>query len=79
MINMQRSEAVHDGRGVLRSSFQRQPRVVPLVLKGEKGGFQKIKQEFLFKANMLDISGQLIGQGTRVVSVGDPLKQKAAM
>ena len=49
MINMQRGEtrdsfpagiAAHDGGGVLSSGFQRQPRVVSLVLKGEKGGFQ---------------------------------------
>ena len=26
---------------------------------------------------MLDISGRFVGQGIRVVSVGDPLKQKA--
>ena len=76
---MQRGEAAHDGGGVLSSSFQRQPRVVPLVLNGEKGGFQKFKQEILLKANMLDISDQLVGQGTQMVSVGDPLKPKAVM
>ena len=48
MINIQRGEtrdsflagkATQDGGGVLSFSFQRQPRVVPSVLKGEKGGF----------------------------------------
>ena len=46
------------------------------VLKGE---FQKFKHEFLLKANMLDISGHFVGQGTRVVRVGDPLKQRAVL
>ena len=45
MINMQRSEArdsfiadiaARDGDGVLSSVFQKQPRIVPPVLKGEK-------------------------------------------
>ena len=83
MINMQHGEtrdsfltgiAAHD------SSFQRKPRVVPPVLKGEKGGFQTFKNEFfLLKANMLDISGHFVGQRTRVVPVGDPLKHKTVL
>ena len=73
MINMERSEtrylflagiAAHDGGGILSSGFQRQPRVVPPVLKGEKGRFQKNKHEFLLKANMLEISGHFASQGT---------------
>ena len=45
MINMQWGEArdsflagiaAHDGNGVLSSGVQKQPRVVPPVLKGEK-------------------------------------------
>ena len=73
MINMQRVEArdpflasiaAHDGDGVLSSGFQRQLRVVPPVLKGERGHFHKIKLELLLKANILDISGYFIGQGT---------------
>ena len=88
IINMQRGETIYsffvgistqDGDGILRSSFQRQPRVVPPVGKGEKRGFQKLKSEFLLKANMLDISGHFVGQGTRVISVGIPLKQKAVL
>ena len=59
--------------------FQRQSRIVPPVLKGEKGGFKKIKYKFLFKATMLDISGHFVGQGIRVVPVGYPLKQKAVL
>ena len=56
MINIQRCEArysftagiaAHDGDGGLSSGFQRQSRVVPPVLKGEKGEFQKFKHEFL--------------------------------
>ena len=83
MINMQRGEtrdsflagiAEHDGGGDLIYGFQRQPRVVPLMLKREKGGFQNFKHEFLLKANMQGISGHIIGQDTRVVPVGDPLK-----
>ena len=49
------------------------------MLKGEKGGFQKFKHEFLLKANILDISGHFVGQGTRVVPVADPLKQNAVL
>ena len=49
------------------------------MLKEDKEGFKKIKHEFLLEANMLDISGHFVGQGTRVVPVGDPLKQKAAL
>ena len=88
MINMQRGEtidsfhagiAAYDGGGVLNSGFQRQTRAVPPVLKGEKRGFSIFKHEFLLKANMLDISDHLVGQGTRVVPVGDPLKQKPVM
>ena len=85
MINMQRGEtrysflagiAANDDGGVLNSDFPRQLRVVPSVLRGEKRGFQKFKREFPLKSNMLDISGHFVGQGTRVVPVGDPLKQK---
>ena len=49
------------------------------MLKGEKGGFQKFKHEFLLKANMLGISRHFVGQGTRVVLVRDRLKQKAVL
>ena len=88
MINMQRGKtidafladiAAHDGGGVLSSGFQRQPRVVPPVSKGKKGEFQNFKHEFLLKANMVVISGLFVGQGTRVVPVGDPLEQKAVI
>ena len=91
MISMQRGETqdsflagitAHDGGDFLSSRFHRQPRVVPPVLKGEKGkkgGFQKFKHEFLLKANMLDIFGHFIGQKTRVVPVGDPLKQEVVL
>ena len=53
MINMQRGEArdsflagiaANDGDGVLSSGSQRQFRIVPPVLKGENGEFQKFKQ-----------------------------------
>ena len=88
MITMQSGEArysffagiaAHDGDGVLSSGFQRQSRVVPHVPKGEKGAFQTFKHKFIFKQNMLDISGHFVGQGTRVVPVGDPLKQKVVI
>ena len=88
MIDMQRGEtrcsflagiAAHDGDGVLSFGFQKQPRVVLPMLKGEKGGFQKLKPEFLLKANMLDISGRFVGQRTRVVPVGDPLRQNVVL
>ena len=88
MINMKRGEtkdsflvdiAAHNSGGVLRSGCQRQPGNIPPVLKGKKGKFQKFRQEFLLKANMLDIPGHLKGQEIRVVPVGDPLKQKAVM
>ena len=69
----------HDGDGVLNFGFQRQSRVVPPVLKAEKGEFQKFKLDFLLKGDMLDISGHFVGQGTRAVPVGDPLKQRAAL
>ena len=49
------------------------------MLNGEKGEFQKFKHEFLLQTNLLDISDHFVGQGTIVVSVGDPLKQKAVL
>ena len=79
MINMQRGKAAHNGDGVLSSSFQRHPRVVPPVLKREKMRISKIKNEFLLKANMLGISGHFVGEGTSMVLVGDPLKQKTVL
>ena len=87
MINMQSGEArdsflvgaAHDGDGVLNSGFQKQSRIVPSVLKAEKGELKKNKYEFLLRANMLDISGHFVGQGTRAVPVGDPLKQRAVL
>ena len=71
--------AYDQGRDVLRAEFKSLPtRVVPPVLKAEKGGFQKFKHEFFLKTNMLDITDHFVGQGMRAVPVGDPLKQKAA-
>ena len=87
-MNMQYGEArdsllagivTHDGDEVLSSGPQRQTHFVPPVLKGEKGEFHEFKHEFLLKANILDICGHFVGQGTRVVSVGDPLKQRAVL
>ena len=72
--------AYDEGRDVLRTDFKSLPaRVVPPVLKAEKGGFQKFKHEFFLKANMLDITAHFVDQGTRAVPVGDPLKQKAVL
>ena len=51
-------------------------RVVPPVLKGEKGSFQKFKHEFCLKANMLDLIDQFVGEEKRRVPVGDPLKSR---
>ena len=88
MISVQRGKArdsvlsgiaAQDGGGALSSGFQRQPRVVPPVLKGEKRRFRTIKHELLLKVNMLDISGYFVGHGTRVVPAGNPLKQKAVL
>ena len=53
--------AVHNGDGDLSFGFQRQPRVGPFVLKGEKVELIKFKHEFLLKANMLNISGHFVG------------------
>ena len=69
--------AARNGGGVLSPGFQRQPRVVPHVSKGEEEEFHKLKQDFRFKASMLDISG--VSQETRVVPVRDPLKQNAVL
>ena len=90
MIGVQRGEArdpylagitaYDEGRYVLRTDFKSLPaRVVPPVLKAEKGGFQKFKHEFFLKANMLDITAHFVDQGMRAVPVGDPLKQKAVL
>ena len=88
MVSMQCGEArdyflagiaAHDGDGGLCSGFQRQFRGVPPVLKRDKGEFQTFKHKFLVKANLLDISGHFVGQGTRVVLVEDPLKQRAML
>ena len=90
MIDVQRGEArgsylagvtaYDEDRDVLRTDFKSLPaRVVPPVLKAEKGGFQKFKHEFFLKANMLDITAHFVDQGIRAVPVGDPLKQKAVL
>ena len=90
MIDVRRGEArdpylagitaYDEGRDVLRTDFKSLPaRVVPPVLKVEKGGFQKFKHEFFLKANMLDITAHFVDQGTRAVPVEDPLKQKAVL
>ena len=90
MIDVRRGEArdpylagitaYDESRDVLRTDFKSLPaRVVPPVLKAEKGGFQKFKHEFFLKANMLDITAHFEDQGTRAVLVGDPLKQKAVL
>ena len=88
MINMQHGEAgdeflagiaAHDGDRVLSSGFQRQSRVVPPALKGERGKLKKIIHDFQLKANMLNVSGHFVGQGRRVVPVRDPLKQRALL
>ena len=72
--------AYDQGRDVLRAEFKSLPaRVVPPVLKAEKGGFQKFKHEFILKTNMLDITDHFVGQGMRAVPVGDPLKQKPVL
>ena len=41
--------------------------------------FQKLKGDFLLKANMLDIYDHFVGQRVRAVPVGDPLKQQAVL
>ena len=90
MIDVQRGEArdpylagitaYDEGRDVLRTDFKSLPaRVVPPVLKAEKGDFKKFKHEFFLKANMLDITAHFVDQGMRAVPVGDPLKQKAVL
>ena len=90
MIDVQRGEARYsylagittydEGRDVLHTDFKSLPaRVIPPLLKEKKGGFQKSKHEFLLKTNMLDISDHFVGQGMRMVPVGDPLKSKAAL
>ena len=90
MIDVRRGEArdpylagitaYDESRDVLRTDFKSLPaRVVPPVLKAEKGGFQKFNHEFFLKANMLDITAHFVDQGMRAVPVGDPLKQKAVL
>ena len=90
MIDVQRGEAkdsylagitaYDEGRDVLRTDFKSLPaRVIPPVLKAEKGGFQKFKHEFFLETNMVDITARFIDQGMRAVPVGDPLKQKTAL
>ena len=90
MIDVRRGEArdpylagitaYDESRDVLRTDFKSLPaRVVPPVLKGKKGGFQKFKHDFFLKANVLDITAHFVDQGMRAVPVGDPLKQKAVL
>ena len=90
MIDVQRGEArdpylagitaYDEGRDVPRTDFKSLPaRVVPPVLKAEKGGFRKFKHEFFLEANMLDITAHFVDQGMRAVPVGHPLKQKAVL
>ena len=68
-----------EGGGVLADFKSLPARVIPPVLEAEKGGFQKFKHEFPLKANMLNISDHFVGQGMRMVPVGDPHKPKAAL
>ena len=90
MIDVQRGEArdsylggitaYDEGRDVLRTDFKSLPaRVIPPVLKAEKGGFQKFKHEVFLKTNMLDITAHFVDQGMLAVPVGDPLKQNAVL
>ena len=83
MINMQHGEAkdsflagitAHDGGGVLSSGFQRQHRVGPPALKGEKRGFQTFKHDFILKVNAghlwpLRRSGDTSGTSRRSVQI----------
>ena len=72
--------AFDEGRYVLRTDFKSLPaRVIPPVLKAEKGGFQKFKHEFFLKTNVLDITAHFVDQGMRAVPVGDSLQQKAVL
>ena len=71
--------AHEDGRGVLTDFKTLPARVIPPVFEAEKRGFQNFKHECLLKTNMLDISDHFVGQGMRMVPVGDPLKPKAAL
>ena len=48
-------------------------------VEGREKRIAKFKYELLLKANTLDISGHLVGQETRVVPVGDSLKQKPVL
>ena len=74
MIDAQRGEARipyltgiaarDESGGVLSTDFKSLlTRVIPRVLKAEKGGCQKFKHEFLLKINMLDITDLFVGQG----------------
>ena len=73
--------AAHDEVGdVLSTDFKSLPaRVIPPVLKAEKGGFQKFKHKFLLETKMLDMSDHFVGQGMQMVPVGGPLKHKAVL
>ena len=69
--------AVNDEEGVfVAGSSSGKMRVVLLVLKGEKGSFQKFKHDFCLKANMLDLIDQFVGEEKRRVPIGDPLKSR---
>ena len=68
-----------EGGGVLTDIKSLTARVILPVLEAEKGGFQKFKHEFLLKSNMLNTSDHFVGQGMRMLPVGDPLKPKAAL
>ena len=71
-------KAAHDDGGVLSSGSEITP-CCSACDEGRESRVPKFKHEFLLKANMLDISGHFVGQGIRVVPVGDPLKQKAVL
>ena len=63
---------MNDEEGVfVAGSSSGKMRVVPPVLKGEKGSFQKFKHEFCLKANMLDLIDQFVGEEKRRVPVGE--------
>ena len=81
MIDVQRGEARHsylagitaydEGRDVLRTDFKSLPaRVIPPVLKAERGGFRKFKHEFFLKTNMLDITAHFVERNASGTSKG---------
>lgn len=75
----QGTTAPYDSNSIDREERDQSTRVIPPTLNGGKYGFHTFQNEFLLKANNIDLSHHLEGEGTRVVPVGDRGKSRETL